>query len=147
MLEKILAAGAIIRHVAPLPVADLNGMAAAWALQTGACHFSLAFDCPDFHHAMVASLSVLEISAYPELWCTAVSGTFARALRAAFPNTLLKTVSVVAGTEADFYAPEKYHRPALLPPAYSACPHTDAKLWRFAQATAADGALVWNIAG
>ena len=147
MLAQLRDAGAKIHCASPVPIAELNMQAATWADQNGAHHFSLAFDGPAFHNAMIGCLQSLDIAAYSEIWCVSVSGTFARALHAAFPDSALKTVSVVAGGISDFYAPEKYHRPALSPPPYPACPYTDAKLWQFAEKNAAPGALVWNIAG
>lgn len=147
MLAQLRDAGAKIHCASPAPIAELNVRAAAWAAENGAHHFPLAFDHPAFHDAMIGCLQSLDIAAYSEIWCVSVSGTFARALHAAFPKVALKTVSVVAGGNSDFYAPEKYHRPALSPPPYPACPYTDAKLWQFAEKNAARGALVWNIAG
>ncbi len=148
MLARLRDAGAQIHCASPVPIAELNLEAATWAARNNAHHFPPAFDCPAFHDAMVECLqSSLDVTAYPEIWCVSVSGTFTRALQFAFPDTALKTVTVVAGGNADFQASEKYHRPALSPPPYPACPYTDAKLWRFAEEHAAPGALVWNIAG
>lgn len=147
MLDRLRDAGADVAVAAPLPVMVLFEQAGAWAKDNGAHLFPLAFDTPDFHTAMIRALRLLDTSPYPEIWCSSVSGTLARALAAAYPHTPLKTVCVVAGEGGNFTAPEKYHRPAQLPPPYPSCPYTDAKVWQFAREHAAPGALIWNTAG
>lgn len=147
MIEKLAEAGADIQIASPLPISELLEQVKEFADRTGARLFPLAFDEPAFFEAMTACLRELEVSSYPEIWCARVSGTFARSLTSAYPEKPLRLVSTVTGGNAEFFAPEKYHRPAQMPPPYPACPYTDAKLWRFAKEHAKPDSLIWNIAG
>jgi len=141
MLEHIRATGAVIERCEALPVEQLHREIA------GEYIFPLGFDTPEFHTVMVDALRQLDISPYSEIWCPVVSGTLAKGLAAAFPGTPIKTVGMAKSTQADFYAPEKYHRPVAQPPPYPACPYTDAKVWQFARVHAAPNAVIWNVAG
>ena len=147
MLARLADANAVIHSRAPTPIAELDGNARDWAHRHGARHLAPAFDEPDFHGAMVLALKEFDAAPYSEIWCASVSGTFARCLKAAFPETLIRAVSVVKNSACEFTAPEKYHRPAAYPPPYPACPFTDAKVWQFAKRHAAPGALIWTVAG
>ncbi|PZQ45307.1 MAG: hypothetical protein DI551_07735 [Micavibrio aeruginosavorus] len=141
MIENIRKTNAVIERCEPLPVEKLYTEIRADYI------FPLAFDTPAFHEAMVRTLREMALPEHSEIWCASVSGTFAKALKAAFPDKPIKIVSVVKGGNGNFIAPEKYHQPAKLPPPYPSCPYTDAKIWQFAQKHAAPDALIWNIAG
>jgi hypothetical protein len=105
------------------------------------------FATPEFEMSLAESLRSVDVSTYPEIWSVAVTGTVSNALRRAFPDKIIRTVSVVKSTQGDYQAPEKYHQSAKSPPPWPACPHTDAKLWQSAQKHATPGTLLWNTAG
>jgi hypothetical protein len=96
---------------------------------------------------MAFSIKSIDLRPYSEIWCSAVSGTLARAMKSTFPYMTLRIVSMTKAGDGDFHAPEKYHQPAQIAPPYPSCPYTDAKVWRFAQEHAAPDALIWNTAG
>ncbi len=145
MLKKLRDTGAKIHRAGPVPVDALLDQATR---EKGEAHiFPLGFDAPAFHSAMSKVLREFDISPYSEIWCPAVSGTMARALKSTFTKTPIKVVAVTKDIQRDHTAPEKYHQPALTPPPYPSCPYTDAKVWQFAQQHAKPGALIWNIAG
>lgn len=141
MIERIKKTNAIIERCEALPVGQLFNEA------TGDYIFPPGFDTPEFHDAMVAALREITLPQHSEIWCCAVSGTMAKSLKAAFPQTTFKVVSVVKSTHGDFYAPEKYHQTAIFPPPYPSCPYADAKIWQFAEKHAAPDAVIWNMAG
>ena len=85
-----------------------------------------------------------------EIWLPALSGVLARAACTAFPHLPVHTVSAArhagdTGRAIVHMAPEKFHRPALTPPPYPACPFSDAKVWQFAEKMAVSGAFIWNM--
>lgn len=141
MIERIRKTNASIECCAPVPIDKLLAYA------KGDYLFPPGFDTPDFYNAMVSSLQALRLPQHSEIWCCAVSGTMGKALREAFPDTRLRIVAVVKSAQAEFFAPEKYHQPARIPPPYPSCPYTDAKVWRFVTGHASKGSLIWNIAG
>lgn len=141
IIARIRKTNAVIERCEPLPVEQLYNEI------TDGFVFPLGFDSPDFREAMLLALRQINLPPHPEIWCCAVSGTLARALRIAYPGTRIRTVSVVKSTPGDFHAPEKYHKPAEVPPPYPSCPYTDAKVWRFALEHALPGAVIWNTAG
>lgn len=141
MIARIKQTNAVIERCEPLPVEQLFDAA------QGDYVFPLGFDAPDFHDAMAVALKSIELPPHSEIWCCAVSGTMATALKTAFPDTVLRIVAVAKSAAGEFYAPEKYHQPAQVPPPYPSCPYTDAKVWRFAADHAQHDSLIWNIAG
>lgn len=141
MIARIRQTNAIIERCEALPVEELHQEI------DGDYIFPLGFDTPDFKKAMVEALHSINLPDHSEIWCSAVSGTMATALKTAFPDKPLKIVTVTKASQGDFHAPEKYHQPAKTPPPYPSCPYTDAKVWQFAKEHAKDGALIWNIAG
>ena len=143
MLERIRMTNAVIEICAPLPVETFFEKAKAAHDYT----FPIGFDMPEFHAAMVSALKSIHLPPHPEIWCPAVSGTLAKALKAAFPQTPLRIVAVTKSSPGEFHAPEKYHQAAEIPAPYPSCPYTDAKVWRFAVEHALPDALIWNTAG
>lgn len=141
MIARIRQTNAVIERCEPLPVEQLFDAA------KGDYVFPLGFDTPDFHAAMVSALQNIDLPPHSEIWCCAVSGTMAKSLRAAFPDTPLRIVAVAKSAEGGFRAPEKYHQSAQMPPPYPSCPYTDAKVWRFAAEHGTQDSLIWNIAG
>lgn len=141
MIARIRKTNAIIERCEALPVEQL------YAEIKGGHVFPLGFDAPEFHEAMSQALRQITLPDHSEIWCCAVSGTMAKALQAAFPQTRLRTVAVTKSTDGEFHAPEKYHQSAVSPPPYPSCPYTDAKVWQFVQKHAKPDALIWNIAG
>ena len=141
MIGRIRKTNAVIKRCAPLPVEQLYN-----EIKSGYV-FPLGFDAPDFHAAMASALKDIVLPPHSEIWCSAVSGTMAKSLKAVFPDTPLRIVAVTKSTMGDFRAPEKYHQPAIAPPPYPSCPYTDAKVWQFAVKHAKQDALIWNIAG
>jgi hypothetical protein len=143
MLESIRMTNAVIEICAPLPVEILFEKAVAAYAFT----FPIGFDMPQFQAAMVTALKSVTLPPCSEIWCPAVSGTLAKALKAAFPQTPLRIVAVTKSSAGEFRAPEKYHQAAEIPPPYPSCPYTDAKVWRFALEHGLPDALIWNTAG
>lgn len=141
MIERIRKTNAVIERCEPLPVDQL------YAHAKGDYIFPPGFDTPRFHDAMIRSLEDIDLNDYSEIWCSAVSGTLAKALKGAFHVTRLRIVSMAKTGNGDFHAPEKYHQTAEAPPPYPSCPYTDAKVWRFARQHAMPNALIWNTAG
>lgn len=136
-----------IQWTNPLPVAHLHAMGDDIK---GAVNLPLGFDTPDFIKIMAnIALDTIPIPP-PEIWCAALSGTLARSLRLAFPDTPLHVVTPARLTasvpNAQMYlSPEKYHQPARTPPPYPSCPFSDAKVWQFAEKSAVSGAYIWNV--
>lgn len=144
VVQKLESLGAQVVLKPPVPIAvlykDMCGEADGHV-------FSPGFDAPEFHAAMVETLKIFDTGPYSEIWVCAVSGTFSKAMKAAFPAKPVRVVSVAKSTHGDFQAPEKYHQAAHLPPPYPSCPYADAKIWQFAKRYARKDALIWNIAG
>lgn len=143
MIQKIMKTNAIIHLQKPMPVATLYEL----VKENSQTVLPPAFSMPEFETAMAAALQSFDIRDYSEIWTCTVTGTLTRALKHAFPNKIFQTVSVVKSTHGDYAAPEKYHQTAKTPPPYPSCPHTDAKVWQFAEKHAKAGALIWNTAG
>ncbi len=143
VVQKLTSLGAQVVLKPPMPITALYEDMCA---QADGYVFPPGFDTADFHAAMVETLKTFDAAPYSEIWTCAVSGTFAKAMKAAFPDTPVRIVSVVKSTRGDYQAPEKYHQPARHSPPYPSCPHTDAKIWQFAKQYAQKDALIWNIA-
>ena len=117
----------------------------------------LGFDTPDFIEDMAAILRdsiPVTPSPPPEIWVPTVSGVLARSACLAFPDTAIHAVCAAKnygdiGHATVHIAPEKYHKPALKPPPYPACPFSDAKIWQFAEKRAissqVSGAYILNV--
>lgn len=148
MLAILAKTNAKIVICAPRPIEELVEEAGNWEMAVGDAYvFPPGFRSGAFHSALTQALRDLSLPPYSEIWCSAVSGVLAGALKSAFPNTAIKIVSTVKSTDGDFHAPEKYHQAAQSPPPYPSCPYTDAKIWQFAKDHAAPNALIWNTAG
>lgn len=108
----------------------------------------LGFDDPDFKSCLSSVFSEVEMDV-TEIWMACVSGVLVSAAQAAWPDKTVNAVCVARhhgdlGRAVKYSAPEKYHRPAELPPPYPANIFSDAKLWRFARASGLKNALIWN---
>ncbi len=148
ILEKIQGTGALLHLEEPQPINTLYAAAQTWQSANDSVLFPPGFDMPDFEECMIDAVRGLDVSPYPEIWTTSVTGTLTRCLKRAFPHKVFKTVSVVKlGGPADFTTPEKYHQAAIESAPYPSCPYTDSKLWQFARNHATPGALLWNTAG
>lgn len=145
MVQKLEEAGAHIYLQPPMTISSLHEIATKHG--NGHTIFPPGFDMPAFEASLVESIKIFDASPYSEIWTTSVTGTLTRAIKQAFPDKPVKTVSVVKSGIGDHVAPEKYHKPAKEMPPYPACPNTDAKLWQFARLHAAPQALIWNTAG
>ncbi len=145
MIRRLENSGAIVHRKDPATISTLYGMVKEHGI--GHTVFPPGFDMPEFKSALVKSLSALDIAPYSEIWTTSVTGTLTSAIAQAFPDKKINTVSVVKSGSGDYFAPEKYHKPAKNLPPYPSCPYTDAKLWQFAARHAASDALIWNTAG
>jgi hypothetical protein len=132
----------------PSPVATLHETITS--TRPDLYNLPLGFDTPDFITVM-ADVMRKTIPASPaEIWVPCLSGVLARAACLAFPDTTIHAVSAAKhhgdiGRAIPHTAPEKFHRPALTPPPYPACPFSDAKLWQFAEKQAVSGAFLWNV--
>lgn len=153
MVQQIVSSGASLYRNDSGRIEDLynNARQASFDMPDSVV-FTPGFDMPDFISALTEALAPFDASPYSEIWTSAVSGTLTRALETTLNKKIFKTVSVVksqyaTGVAHIYKAPEKYHRMALNPPPYPACPYTDAKVWQFAHKLAAPGALIWNTAG
>lgn len=141
--------GAALHRVAPVPVAQIHD--AITQDHPDLYNLPLGFDTPAFISVMTDVMrDVLAGHTPREIWLPALSGVLARSACAAFPDAAVHAVSTAryagdAGRAIIHMAPEKFHRPALLPPPYPACPFSDAKVWQFAEKTAVSGAFIWNV--
>ena len=142
--------GEIMETDVPVPLADLCSLADTYAQETsGAFLVPAGCNHPDFIRHIA---DVLRDTDYTpaEVWSSAVTGTFSRALQMAWPDATHQAVCVVkhpedTGRAKRHFAPEKYHQAAEMPPPYPAFPQCDAKIWEFALQCAKKDALVWNI--
>ncbi|MEK7800902.1 MAG: hypothetical protein AAB276_00450, partial [Pseudomonadota bacterium] len=136
-----------IQWTYPLPVAQLHTMGEDIA---NAVNLPLGFDHPNFRKEMVHIIRNTILRPPPEIWCSALSGTLARAIHASFPDIPLHVVTparmAVPIANAHMHlSPEKYHQPARILPPYPSCPFSDAKIWQFAEKMAVSGAYIWNV--
>lgn len=145
MIQSLHDAGAIVSLEAPMPIESLHTHAVQAA--GSATVLPPGFATLAFERAMIEAIRPLDVSPYSEIWTCAVTGTLTKAIKQAFPQKIVRTVSVIKSLKADYNAPEKYHQTARVSPPYPACPHTDAKVWQFAREYAAKDALIWNTAG
>lgn len=110
----------------------------------------LGFDTPDFIEDMASVLRDSIPSQPSQIWIPTVSGVLVRSACLAFPEAKIHAVSAARhhgdiGRATVHMAPEKYHKPALNPPPYPACPFSCAKIWQFAEKTAISGAYILNV--
>ena len=138
-------------------VADLShqsqivDVAREYAREHRAHFMPVGFDYPPFTDRLVKLAQSLHLNP-KEVWVSGGSGTTSRCLVSAFPNATINTVHLGMMPNADmgtphvFPVPEKPTDRAEVPPPYPSAMYYDAKCWRFIQAHASTGALVWNIA-
>jgi len=150
LFDALEALGAnIVLTDVPLPLAEVEKQAEAYAQSVGAFYIPPGCNHPDFIMHMASVLEAIDLKPQ-EVWTCAVTGTFARAAQMAWPEAIHKTVCVVKtpeniGSAAPYFAAQKYHQAAVAPPPYPAFPQCDAKVWEFVKRHATKGALVWNI--
>lgn len=144
-------AGAKIIQIPMGFMSVLKARARLYCEERGATLLPMGLDTPTFIAALAAVAKRLPVDP-KEVWCVVGSGTLARALALAWPRAKLNCVRV--GMEPHlppgatlYLAPEKYERPAKLPPPFASCANYDAKAWRFISEHASPGALFWNVAG
>ena len=87
----------------------------------------------------------------PEVWVAVGSGVLLRTLQAALPKSDFVGVSVGketfdVGAARMYRAPEKFERPAFIPPPFPSCVNYVAKVWRFFKNEFVEDALFWNVA-
>ena len=148
-LDDIPRLGATLHWVDPVPVVQIHDTITH--TQHDLCNLPLGFDTPEFISAMSGVMcDTLGHHAPTEIWLPSLSGVLARAACMAFPHLPVHAVSAArhagdTGRAIMHMAPEKFHRPALHPPPYPACPFSDAKVWQFAEKMAVSGAFIWNV--
>ena len=142
------AAGAIIYQVPHGYLNVVQARAKAYAADRGAHLVPFGVDVPEAlqHFAEAAKATGLSPS---EVWSCSGSGALIRGLQLAWPSASFHAVRVGsepnAGAARVWVAPEKYEQRAKIPPPYPSCDNYDAKVWRFAEQHASDGALIWNV--
>jgi len=146
--DDIAATGSTLYWCTPSPVATLHDDVSKH--YPDLCNLPLGFDTPEFISDMADVMRDTIPTAPPEIWVPALSGVLARSACLAFPDTPIHAVSAAKhhgdiGRAILHTAPEKFHRPAITPPPYPACPFSDAKLWQFAEKQAVSGAFIWNV--
>lgn len=132
-------------------LSNVQAKARQYCNTTGASLIPFGMDHLKFRMELISVVEGMGISP-PEVWAVAGSGTLIRCLRMAWPSVKFFAVAVgkeplVGGNTEVLQAPEKYEAPAKYPPPFPSCLNYDAKAWRFVQDRAADGALLWNVAG
>lgn len=127
----------------------VHARAREFAARRGARLLPLGIDCPEAV-ALVADVGRALGLAPAEVWCAAGTGVLTRGLQQAWPGAEHHAVQVgrdpQVGAARLWKAPERFAQAAELPPPFPSCSNYDAKVWRFAQAHARPGALVWNVA-
>lgn len=122
-----------------------------YAEENNARLFPMGFDMPEFREELVEVVKSAEIDA-PEIWCIGGSGTLARSLQKAYPDTPVYVASVHAenadftGVAGVYVTPEAFVEKAEVTPPYPSMQEYDAKVWRFVKEHAKEGACVWNVA-
>lgn len=152
-LPELEKTGSILRWCDPLPVAMLHEQVTHE--HPNLYNLPLGFDTQEFIADMSDILrDSIPAPFPPEIWLPALSGVVARAACLAFPDTKIHAVSAAKhagniGRAILHTAPEKYHKPALTPPPYPACPFSDAKVWQFAEkmpiSSRVSGAYILNV--
>jgi hypothetical protein len=126
----------------------VNAHARGYAAVRGAYLVPWGVDMPAALKLFAAAARCID-PAPSEVWACAGSGTLIRGLQLAWPEASFHAVQVGArpdiGAAQLHVAPERYDQDAQLPPPYPSCSNYDAKVWRFVQAHAAPGALIWNV--
>lgn len=118
----------------------------------GAYFIPIGFDFQQYRDALLDVIRKVDFDPF-EVWVAAGSGCLARMVQNAWPKA--KINAVVLGFEhvrlesgiVKHNAIEKVGQAADIPPPYPSASHYDAKLWRFVQKLASEGALIWNVAG
>lgn len=150
--ERTLAAvsyGAVLHPVDPGYLTNVQSKSKDWAEDTGGHVLPFGLDDPAFVKAMG---KVIRQSMDPpkEVWCAAGSGTLARALQWAWPDT--KVCAVAVGKEPDvgsavlYRYDREFEKPARTVPPFPSVQEYDAKAWELMQANGSDGAVFWNVA-
>ncbi len=147
-LDRIAALGSTLIWCDPKPVdhihMDISNQSAPID------NLPLGYDDPEFIMSLSAVISAaLKNQSVTDLWLPALSGVLARAAALALPETQIHAVSAVkhtgdCGRATLYFAPEKFHQPARMPPPYPSCPFSDAKVWQFAREQKKAGVLIWN---
>lgn len=116
--------------------------------ENSAYHLPIGFESKEFSEELKNLALSLNINP-PSIWLLSGSGTTARALSKAWPNTKFNIVNMgftIPTIKAKVYqAREKPEVKALFPPPYQSASYYDAKLWYFVKKYGRKDALIWNI--
>jgi len=139
-------------------LSNVQAKARRYAAEAGARFLPMGFDEPAAEEPFVAFMAGRVrplVGDPPEVWCATGSGMLARCLARAFPASRVRAVAV--GLESRWskqaMPPNVEVVPAGVPfeeESRAPCPfpcdgNYDRKAWAAAQATAAEGALFWNV--
>jgi hypothetical protein len=148
------AAARLGAQVIQVPAGRLNVLqhrARCFAEQSGAELLPFGLAAPEMSEGLKERARA--IPAPSEVWVAAGSGTLARAVANAWPDTEVHAVQVGRRPELStgirlWEAPEKFEDKAKGPqPPVPSAVHYDAKVWRFVVEHSGPGALWWNVAG
>jgi hypothetical protein len=132
-------------------ISHVQAKARAYCAASGASFIELGLKLPGMEDALVALAGTLAIPEPEEIWVTAGSGTLARALARAWPSATINAVQIGMRPHLPegarlFVAPERFEESASgAEPPFPSAEFYDRKMWRFVQAFAHPGALVWNV--
>lgn len=148
-------------HLIEIPaytsLTKLSRMAEEYASTRPLAKFlKLGLDDPEYIEALAKSIASVSKDISPKrIWVAGGSGTLARALAKAFPNTIIAIVQVGTQIWPDvlaqipkyelYVAPEKFTEAAKVIPPYQSLIHYDAKIWRFVLKYGEDGDFIWNV--
>jgi len=130
---------------------DASKDAQLYARKNNALFIPIGLDFPEFQRHLIDTVSKANIKA-PEIWCLGASGTLARSLEKAYPNTQIHVVNLgtsnanFEGIDMIYNAPEKWNEEAEIKPPYPSARCYDEKIWRFIVKYAKPGACIWNVA-
>jgi hypothetical protein len=144
------AAGARIVQVPHGRLNVIQARAREYCAHNGAVLLPFGLDTDRFLDALADVARTLPIAPPAQVWTVAGSGVLTRALQRAWPDAEFHAVLVghqaQIGKAIAHYAPEKFEEDAAAPPPFPSCSNYDAKAWAFMKASAAPGALFWNVA-
>jgi hypothetical protein len=143
------AAGAKIVMVPYGYLSHVQAKARSYCEATGAKLLPFGLDVPAIRDGIAEIARGLSLTP-AQVFSVAGSGTLARALQDAWPQS--EFVAVQVGSQPNvgrarlLVAPEKFEDDAMIKPPFPSCLNYDAKAWRFIVRHAQPGALFWNVA-
>lgn len=142
--------GAVLHPVDPGYLTNVEAKAKSWTDANDTLLLPFGLDDPGFVKAMG---KVIRKSMDPpkEVWCAAGSGTLARALQWAWPDTKVCAVAVgrepVVHFDTVLYKYDlPFEKPARTVPPFPSVQEYDAKAWELMVEHGSDGAVFWNVA-